>query len=477
MKYSRRKFVGDSLALGLVGSASHATLVLGAPAPNSGAYEAALGNKLHYKGTKRYELYRLGTIWNGRKPKRYPLAIVMAESQDDVIAAIKLARSRGWKVSVASGGHSFTASFLRDDALLINLSRLEQLDVHVESMTATISPSTLGNQLGAGLAKYGFMTPTAHGVAVGLGGFVLCGGHGWNSRVWGPGCANLKALDVVTADGELIHCDATQNTDFYWAARGAGPGFFAAAVRYEMAIHPRPTVMKGRAITFARDDIADALTWIRDNLMSFPLLLETAVVGRFRDGQPVLNFFGSALGNSEDEVLAALKVYDRCPILGKAIRDSGPYVDAIPRMSEGPDESNPAGWSQVVDGMWTTAPSSTLVPATLELFLNHPTPRADAYWSCWGPIQSLDDMAYSIQGNVYMSLNVVYNDGEDQQYLDYVASAFKKLEPLAVGSQMNDENMDGRPSARYLSPEAATRLEALRAKHDPDRRFSGYLRG
>jgi FAD/FMN-containing dehydrogenase len=472
---TRRRFIGATSALGLASEDLNAAK----PPTNSttARYEAALGSKLNYKGSRRYELYRMGSIWNGRKPKRYPLAIVMAENQNDVIAAVKLAKSRGWKVSVASGGHSFTSSFLRDDALLINLARLEQLDVHAESKIATISPSTFGNVLGAGLAKAGFMTPTAHGVAVGMGGFVLCGGHGWNSRVWGTGCANLKALDVVNADGELIRCDANSNPDYYWAARGGGPGFFGAAVRYDMAIYPRPTVMKTVIHTFGADDIARALTWIRDNLMSFPKLLETAVVGRLRDGKPVLNFIGTALGYNDAEVTEALAVYDRCPFIDKTVSHRPAFNDSIPKMSEESDESNPAGWAQVVDGMWTNAESAQLVPATVEYFLNHPSPRADAYWSCWGPIQDLGDMAYSIQANVYMSINCVYDDGQDEKYLAYVANAFKKLEPLAVASQMNDENMIGRPSARYLSPTAATKLESLRAKHDPDGRFAGFLMG
>jgi hypothetical protein len=126
--------------------------------------------------------------------------------------------------------------------------------------------------------------------------------------------------------------------------------------------------------------------------------------------------------------------------------------------------------------MWTNAPSKELVPASIEYFLNHPTARSDVYWSCWGPVQELGDMAYSVQANVYMSINCPYDDGQDEKYQSYVAGAFKKLEPLAVGSQMNDENMFGRPSARYLSPESAAKLEVLRGKHDPEHRFTGFLR-
>lgn len=31
-------------------------------------------------------------------------------------------------------------------------------------------------------------------------------------------------MDVVTAKGEVLHCDEEQHSDLFWAARGAGPG-------------------------------------------------------------------------------------------------------------------------------------------------------------------------------------------------------------------------------------------------------------
>ena len=41
---------------------------------------------------------------------------------------------------------------------------------------------------------------------------------------WGWACEMVKAIDVVTADAQLLHCDENQNSELFWAARGAGPG-------------------------------------------------------------------------------------------------------------------------------------------------------------------------------------------------------------------------------------------------------------
>ena len=47
-----------------------------------------------------------------------------------------------------------------------------------------------------------------------------------------------SAVDVVTADGELVRADATQNSDLFWAARGAGPGFPGVVTRFHLRTYP-----------------------------------------------------------------------------------------------------------------------------------------------------------------------------------------------------------------------------------------------
>jgi FAD/FMN-containing dehydrogenase len=221
---TRRYFLGSVAALG---SASRV-----APA---NAADAPLAGKIFYKGEARYEPLRQAASWNARKPNRFPRAIVLAEGDSDVIAAVKLAKARSWQVSARSGGHSWTASHTRDNSVQINLAKMQEIEVDAKAMIARISPSVYGNVLNKKLREeHRLFTPSAHGVNVGMGGFVMCGGHGWNSRVMGLGCENLTALDVVTADGELIHASETENSDWLWAARGSGPGFFGVATRYYM---------------------------------------------------------------------------------------------------------------------------------------------------------------------------------------------------------------------------------------------------
>ena len=66
------------------------------------------------RGDADYEATRRRMVWNDRIPERYPDVIVTAESDADVAEAVKLARSRGLRISIRAGGHSWIATSLRD---------------------------------------------------------------------------------------------------------------------------------------------------------------------------------------------------------------------------------------------------------------------------------------------------------------------------------------------------------------------------
>ena len=99
-------------------------------------------------------------------------------------------------------------------------------------------------QGGAELAPYleerGRFFPGGHCPTVGIGGFLLQGGQGWNARGWGWAAEYVEAVDVVTAAGELVRASADENADLYWAARGAGPGFFGVVTRFHLRTLPGP---------------------------------------------------------------------------------------------------------------------------------------------------------------------------------------------------------------------------------------------
>lgn len=131
-----------------------------------------------------YENARVGRVFNSRKPKRYPRAVVEASHPYHVQEAVQLAIKLGCRVSVRSGGHSWAAWSVRDNAILIDLGNMKHLEVDAEREIVTASPSTTGMMLNEKLLPYGLMFCGGHCPDVGIGGFLLQGGMGWNCKVW-----------------------------------------------------------------------------------------------------------------------------------------------------------------------------------------------------------------------------------------------------------------------------------------------------
>lgn len=475
---NRRTMMGAALAAMAGVKARAARLKAIATPAQAAALSAQLQDRIILKGADDYERIRQFSIFNLRKPKRYPEAIAMVESVDDVVAAVKLARAKGWQIGVRSGGHSWMAPHTRDGAILINLAKLQEIEIDPVARIAKVSPSVTGNDLNAILQdQHGLMFPSAHGVGVGLGGFVMCGGHGWNARNWGPGCANLIGLDLVTAAGDLIHASETENSDYLWAARGGGPGFFAVAVRYYLAVHPDPKAKKHSSYLFTMDHLEEVATWVNDNAVGFPLGLEVVMIGRLgADNKPVLFLGATALADTDEEADAMLDVMEQNPAAPKATTRKLKTTIKIPYRIEQPTDSLAAGHRFAIDNIWTNAPSAKLIPLMRDLFTDYPCPKANIFWQCWGPVHKLPDMAYSVQGNVYLSSNAVYTDeADDDRFTKWAVEKMKKLNSVSVGAQMNDEDMAAHP-ARYLSAYASAKLERLRGKYDPEHRFVSFLK-
>ena len=133
------------------------------------------------------------------------------------------------------------------------------------------------------LGELGLFFPAGHCKGVCIGGYLLQGGYGWNSRVYGPACESVLGLDVVTADGEKLYIDAEHHPDFYWAARGSGPGFFAVVTAFHLKLHPKPAVFANAVHVYSADYIDEVYTWARsvsaevDRRVEFQILMSRAM--------------------------------------------------------------------------------------------------------------------------------------------------------------------------------------------------------
>lgn len=144
-----------------------------------------------------YEEARIGRVFNHRRPGRFPLAIVKAKSEDDIVAAVKLATERSCRVAVRSGGHSWAAWSVRDNSVLIDLGNYKSLEFDPEEKIAKATPSMTGRDINSVLNKHDLMFAGGHCPDVGIGGFLLQGGMGWNCRV--SFSRMMKTINQITS--------------------------------------------------------------------------------------------------------------------------------------------------------------------------------------------------------------------------------------------------------------------------------------
>ncbi|WP_078492345.1 FAD-binding oxidoreductase [Streptomyces yerevanensis] len=446
--------------------------------------ERKLERKLLWSGDEGYEQARRHAVWNGRKPARRPAGIVLAEDADDVAVAVRLAKERGLQVSVRAGGHSTSAAGLREGALLVDVSRLASMDIDPLARTAVVGPGVLGQDLDMALDPLKLFFPHGHCSSVAVGGFLLGGGLGWNWRAYGPGCVLVRAVDVVTADGEAVRADESQNSDLYWAARGAGPGFFGVVTAFHLELRPRPAVIKATAHNYPlamRGEILGWLHGIRHEMSPIvdPSLCVTQHVARSPDG-PTMLLGLFAFADSEREAEEALAPFTNAPLREKALWRIDPAVVGGMQDLTGVDDLYPAGLRYSHDNIMSNASASALVPALEAALTSLPTPRSHVNWLNLAGSPELPDMAFSLLGDTMVELVTVWDDpSQDADMHAWVIDHARQLEPVTMGNQMSADSMASRglgPDA-YFAADALSRLEALRDRWDPDRRFVSFLLG
>jgi FAD/FMN-containing dehydrogenase len=436
--------------------------------------------RLLRRGDDDYEAARRATCWNARTPQRFPDAVVQAAGEEDIVRAVRLARAEGWKVGVRSGGHSWAGNHVRDGGLLLDVSRLQAADIDAGAMRAVVQPGCKGNELVDALGEQGCFFPVGHCPGVALGGYLLQGGYGWNGRVHGPACMSVEAIDVVTADGELVRADAEHHADLFWAARGSGPGFFGAVTRFHLRLQPQPAVIANGVYLYPIDVLDEVFRWAHELGPQVPRTMELMlVIHRDAAGELEIAVTGPVLVDSEDEARAALALLETCPVLERA-KLALPYVPAtLNDLYAGVHAAYPDDHRYGVDNAWTHARIEELLPGIRRIAETMPAAPSHMLWMNWGPgatpAPARPDMAYSAEDDTYIAVYGVWQDAaDDDANIAWATERMRELQPLATGIQLADENLGRRP-ARFASDANMARMDEIRAAYDPDGLFHPWM--
>ncbi|MGH3246979.1 MAG: FAD-binding oxidoreductase [Trebonia sp.] len=429
-----------------------------------------------YAGEEDYEQVLLAATWNGRKTTRRPHALLLAADERDVQEGVRLAARNGWRVGIRSGGHSWIATGIRDDALLIDLSGLNEIVLDEDGRQVQVQPAVTGRALNALLAGRGLVFPAGHCPSVCLGGFLLGGGYGWNSRKLGPAALSIEALDVVLADGTQRHVDDDADPDLMWAARGSGPGFFAIVTRFYLRVYPAYEQVLRSSMVFSEEMRDEVLAWSYEILPQTSRSLEiagkTAADPAGARLLTSLNAVGFCADETADEIFG---LYESAPFRKRALSTVGRVPNSLADLYTATDFSMPQGMRYAVDGVWTSAPAQAILGAGREILRTVPTSASFLFWMLWGHYPVQGNACWSTQGQLYFSPNALWTDPADDLRMErWAHAALDAFAPIDAGTQFSDANPADRP-ARGLEPGPAARLKELRARYDPHGLLVSYL--
>jgi FAD/FMN-containing dehydrogenase len=199
---------------------------------------------------------------------RRPRAIVRAQDEADVLAAIRAAGDAGVPLAVRGGGHGVPGYGTCDDGVVLDLGGLRNVNVDPAKRIARVGGGALLGDLDHATHAFGMATPAGFISTTGVGGLRLGGGLGYLSRRLGLTCDNLLSARVATADGRLVEANAEENADLFWAVRGGG-GNFGVATSFEFRLHPVDQVVGG-PIFFELDAPADVLDFFQSHFRAAP---------------------------------------------------------------------------------------------------------------------------------------------------------------------------------------------------------------
>ena len=165
---------------------------------------------------------------------------------------MRFARERDLPISVRGGGHSVTGHAVADDGVMIDLSLMKAVAVDPHSARARAAGGLLWSELDLATQRHGLATTGGTVSHVGIGGLTLAGGFGHLMRRHGLTVDNLRAVDLVTADGERLRVDAEHEPELFWGLRGGG-GNFGIATAFEYDLHPVGPLVLGGPIYWPLD--------------------------------------------------------------------------------------------------------------------------------------------------------------------------------------------------------------------------------
>ena len=388
-----------------------------------------------------------------------PGVVLRPASVGEVAEALEYARRHpDHPLGIRSGGHGVSGRSTNDGGIVIDLGRLNGIEIIGERLVR-VGAGARWVDVAAALEPRGWALSSGDYGGVGVGGLATAGGVGWLVREHGLTIDHLRAVDVVLADGTVIRASEVENPDLFWAMRGAG-GNFGVATSFEFEVDEVGPVAFAQ-LAFEVSDTADFLERWGSLVENSPRdLTSFLMMGGSSNVAQVMTMVDS---DDPDTVLERLQpMAELAPLLQQSVQIQT-YASVMSNVQGGPHrgQGEPVSRSVLVEHLdaRVAEASAALVASGASHFF--------AIRSMGGAVA---DVARDATAFAHRSAGFsVVALGSNPAQLDREWAVMREL---SIGSYLSFET--GQTAADLASafpPDTLERLRSLKDRYDPQNLF------
>jgi FAD/FMN-containing dehydrogenase len=411
-------------------------------------------------------------LWNPAFDRK-PALIVRCVGAADAVRAVAFAAGHNLLTAVHGGGHSLSGLSSCDGGIMIDVSPMRAVDVDPTARQARVGAGALLGQLDREAQAFGLATTAGTVADTGVAGLTLGGGVGRIGRRFGLTCDSLLSVEVVTADARWQRASASENADLFWALRGGG-GNFGVATGFVFQLHECNPQMFGGEILFPLAGGRQLLRHFADWLASAPdeLYVDVDLETDEKLGRVVT--FDVCYSGPVDKAPAVLAPLRK---LGKPLKDKLAPVTYISLQGSAFTPGFSRFGAYVKGGL-----IYGLTPELIDVMVGCAEESPSDLMGIWMQHQGGAISRVAPQATAYWGRGSSHNLGvagawkvpsaDAERNIEYVRSAWGKIEPLTRGNYVNIANSDDRDIRIHAAyGDNYARLANVKKSYDPTNLF------
>jgi FAD/FMN-containing dehydrogenase len=228
--------------------------------------EDSFSGRLLLPGDDGYETAR--RVHNGMIDRR-PSIIACCSRTADVVDALDFAIQYDLEIAVRGGGHNVAGRAVIDDGIMVDLSPMKAICVDPTARSVRVQAGVTWGEFNRETQLHGLATTGGAVSSTGVAGLTLGGGFGFLMGKHGFTIDTLTAVEVVTAQGQVLHASKEENSELFWGVRGGG-GNFGIATSFEFMLHAIGPMVNGGMIAYPINQSEDMLRFYRELTSAAP---------------------------------------------------------------------------------------------------------------------------------------------------------------------------------------------------------------